>query len=493
MTDRLSLTTLANLPAQVARPAVDPREVGIGVVHLGIGAFHRAHQAVYTEDAMAAAGDTGWGIHAVTQRSPRVAEQLAPQDGLYGVLTKGLAAGGSPTADLRVIGAVRDVSFPGEQTGAVLARMADPGTHVATLTVTEKGYRRAGDHLDLDDAGVRADVQALADELRTGRESDAAAGSPIGMLARGLARRARRDATPMTVVTCDNIVQNGTMLAGLVSELLTASGADDVAAWVARHVTFPATMVDRIVPATTDDDRDDARSISGVTDAGLVVAEPFSQWVVEDAFAGPRPAWERAGATITSDVAPFEDAKLRILNGSHSYLAYRGAVLGYRTIAEAVGDPRLRDEVRALVDEDVIPTLTPPPGVDLTDYRDAVLGRFENPALGHTTIQVAMDGSQKLPVRLLGTARDRLAAGSVPHRVARAVAAWMVFVARTADGASGLALDDPLAEQLQSAAAGGGGLVDGLLGVAEVFPPSLAEDERFRSAVGQQVAELTHG
>ncbi|MFD1717606.1 mannitol dehydrogenase family protein [Georgenia deserti] len=490
MTHRLSLSTLPHLAENVQRPAVDPRDLGTGLVHLGVGAFHRAHQAVYTEDAMAAGGETRWGIHAVTQRSPRVAEQLAPQDGLYGVLTKGLDDAGSPTAQLRIVGAVREISFPGEQTAAVLSRLAHPATHVVTLTVTEKGYRRSGTGLDLDDDGVRADVAALADELG-GRAVDRAAGSPIGMLARGLARRARQDATPITVVTCDNIVHNGAMLTGLVQEFLAAAGADDVADWVHDHVTFPSTMVDRIVPATTDADRAEAEALAGLTDAGLVVAEPFRQWVIEDAFAGPRPAWERAGATLTSDVAPFEDAKLRILNGSHSYLAYRGAVLGHRTIAEAVTDPVLGEEVRAFIDEDVIPTLTPPPGVDLADYRDSVLGRFENPALGHTTIQVAMDGSQKLPVRLLGTARDRLAQAAVPHRAARAVAAWMVFVARAAEGRNGLELDDPLAPTLAEAAADGGRLGERLLGIREIFPAELAEDDRFRSAVLTQVTELS--
>jgi fructuronate reductase len=519
MTARLNLTTLDRLPAAVARPAVDPREVSVGAVHLGVGAFHRAHQAIYTEDAMAAAGETTWGIHAVTQRSPRVAEQLAPQDGLYGVLTKGLDHGGAPTASMRVIGALRDVSFPGEQTGAVLDRLAAPTTHVVTLTVTEKGYRRAGGQLDLADDDVRADLAALSAELRTGRAEDAAARSAIGMLARGLARRALHDAGPMTVVICDNIVHNGAMLEGLVADFLTAADApraEEVAAWVRTHVVFPSTMVDRIVPATTAEHRAEAQAISGVEDHGLVVAEPFTQWVIDDRFAGPRPAWERAGATLTDDVAPFEDAKLRILNGSHSYLAYRGAVLGHRTIAEAVSDPQLLADVTAFIDDDVIPTLAAPPGLDLSAYRDSVLERFANPATGHTTIQVAMDGSQKLPVRLLGTAADRLAGGAVPHQVARAVASWMVFVGRTADG--DLVLDDPLAGRLQAAAsgdsgasggpvdgtgsgsaggaggsAGGGagrGLADRLLDLGDIFPADLAGDDAFRAAVREQVADL---
>lgn len=493
MTPRLSFATLDQARPAARPPAVDPRAMSIGAVHLGVGAFHRAHQAVLTEDAMAAAGESSWGIHAVTQRSARVAGQLGPQDGLYGVLTCGLGAGGEPHRDLRIMGALRAVSFPGEQTGEVLARLAAPSTHIVTLTVTEKGYRRSGEHLDLHDQGVQADIAALREELRTGTAVDTAAGSPIGMLARGLARRAGGEASPMSVVCCDNIVHNGPMVARLAGELLHAAGAEDAAAWMSAHVSFPATMVDRIVPATTAADRAAAGSISGLRDEALVVAEPYVQWVIEDSFAGPRPAWERAGATITSDVAPFEEAKLRILNGAHSYLAYRGALLGHATIAEAVTDPALRRDVGTFIDEDVIPTLTPPPGVDLVEYRDSVLERFANPALGHTTQQVAMDGSQKLPVRLLGTAADRLASGVVPERAARAVAAWMVFVARAAEGGSPLILDDPLAEVLGAAVAGvgtGAALADRLLDLDQIFPPALAGDDRFRGVVREQVADL---
>ncbi|ROR73114.1 mannitol dehydrogenase family protein [Bogoriella caseilytica] len=493
MTSRLSFATLDQARPAARRPALDPRAMSTGSVHLGVGAFHRAHQAVFTEDAMAAAGESGWGIHAVTQRSARVAEQLDPQDGLYGVLTCGLDGAGEPERSLRIVGAVRAVSFPGEQTGEVLARLAAPTTHLVTLTVTEKGYRRSGDRLDLRDEGVQADLAALREERRTGTAVETAAGSPIGMLARGLARRAHGAATPMSVVCCDNIVHNGPMVGRLVSEFLLAAGADGAAAWVADHVTFPATMVDRIVPATTAAERAAAEAISGLQDEGLVVAEPYRQWVIEDSFAGPRPAWERAGATLTSDVAPFEEAKLRILNGTHSYLAYRGALLGHATIAEAVTDAGLGAEVSAFIDHDVIPTLTPPPGVDLGQYRDSVLERFANPALGHTTQQVAMDGSQKLPVRLLGTAADRLTAGAIPERTARAVAAWMVFVARAADGSSPLVLDDPQAEVLGAAVAGaasGAALADRLLDLEQIFPPALAGDERFRSAVREQVTDL---
>lgn len=501
MTPRLSRTTLpgatlarAGLPghANVRGPAVDPGATSVGLVHLGLGAFHRAHQAVYTEDAAAAAGATGWGILGVTQRSARVAEQLAPQDGLYGVLTKG-----TDETSLRIIGSLRDVAFPGTGTAHVVRTIAAPTTHVVTLTVTEKGYRRAADgRPDLADPDLGSDVAALAAELG-GADPEQPARSPIGLLLRGLARRHRDDAGPITVVCCDNLAENGPVVEGLVQAILTAvPGADALAAWVAASVTFPSTMVDRIVPATTDQHRAEAARLTGLDDHGLVVGEPFTQWVIEDRFAGDRPAWELAGATLTTDVAPYERAKLRVLNASHSTLAYLGALRGYETIAEAVADPALEAVVRALVDEDVLPTLQAPDGLDLAQYREDVLARFANPNTGHTTVQVAMDGSAKLPQRLLGTVRDLLAAGAVPTAAAATIAAWMSYVHATTQGGLEVAgrqvtLDDPLADVLASAAAGSvDGLPGRLLAVRQVFGDDLAESEVLRREVQAHLRTL---
>ncbi|GIG27826.1 mannitol dehydrogenase family protein [Cellulomonas marina] len=509
---RLSLRTWADraaagLPAGVRGPAVDPRGLRTGVVHLGLGAFTRAHQAVCTEDAAAATGDDRWGVHGVTQRSARVAEQLAPQDGLYGVLMLGQDGAGAETASLRVVGSLREVSFPGRDTARVLAALAAPTTHVVTLTVTEKGYRRRPDGTpDVTDPDLAADLAALVDELDAPASrplDDApAARSPLGMLLRGLARSRRADAGPLTVVSCDNLSDNGHVLGGLVHAALTSppvagrAGADALAAWVATHVRFPSTMVDRIVPATTPAHRNRAAALLGLRDEGLVVAEPFLQWVVEDDFAGPRPAWEQAGATLTHDVAPYERAKLRVLNASHSALAYAGALRGHATIAEAVADPDLHALVRALVDEDVLPTLVAPDGMDLPAYRDEVLARFANPATGHTTVQVGMDGSQKLPQRLLGTVADRLAAGAVPAASAAVLAAWVRWVRATSAGTAVVAgravpLDDPLAPVLAEALTGPEeGLADRVLGLRQVVPPALAGDDRLRDALRAALAAL---
>ncbi|MBO3088097.1 mannitol dehydrogenase family protein [Cellulomonas dongxiuzhuiae] len=492
---RLSAATWADraargLPDEVRGPAVDPATLTIGQVHLGIGAFHRAHQAVCAEDAAAATGETGWGLLGVTQRSARVADQLGPQDGLYGVLTTGADA-----TSLRVVGAVRGVAFPGRDTALVLDTVAAPTTHVVSLTVTEKGYRRAPDgRLDTAAHDVAADLASATGELR--HDDDAATLTPIGLLVRGLVRRHRTSGAPLTVVSCDNLTDNGAVLAGLVTQALAAvPGADDVAAWVASCVRFPSSMVDRIVPATSGAHRAEAEALLGLHDEALVAGEPYFQWVVEDDFAGPRPAWEHAGATFTHDVAPFERAKLRILNATHSTLAYHGALRGYATIAEAVADPDLEALVRALVDEDVLPTLVAPDGLDLPAYRDEVLHRFANPRTGHTTLQVAMDGSQKLPVRLLGTVADRLAAGSVPHAAARAVAGWVAYLRATTTGELVVAgrrvtLDDPLAARLADAVTGPDP-TDRVLALREVFPEHVAASSAFRDAVRAELRDLT--
>lgn len=496
---RLDLATLAgrDLPAPgsgaaVVGPAVDPRATTVGIVHLGLGAFHRAHQAVFTEDAAAAGGEDRWGILGVTQRSPRVAQQLVPQDGLFSVLTKGRT-----DSSLRVIGSMRGAAFLRDESRRVLEAIAAPTTTIVSTTVSEKGYRRASHGgLDLDDADLAADLAALRAELSGDRgASDVPARTPVGALVRGLALRFARDAGPVSVVCCDNMTSNGQVLAGLVHDALDATGgagAERMREWITASVAFPATMVDRITPATTPEHHAQARELLGLRDEGLVVAEPFSQWVIEDAFAADRPRWELAGATLTDDVAPWERTKLRMLNGAHSAIAYLGALRGIATIDEAVTDPEIAALVREMMAEEVAPTLTAPDGVHLAAYGEQVLERFANPATGYTTRQVAGDGSQKLPIRVLGTVADRLAAGVVPTAATRAVAAWIVFVARGEDQLGNpLPLDDPLADVLRETAAGDdAGLADRMLGLEQVFPTELRDHDGFRTALRAEVADL---
>ena len=494
MTDRLHRDRVpVGIDAPVAPTAV-------GIVHLGIGAFHRAHQAVYTERAAIATGDTSWGILGVTQRSARVCDQLRPQGGVYAVLTAG-----EQESSIELIGSVVDVAYPAEETERLLAALAAPSTHVVTLTITEKGYARSPEgSLDLD--AVAADLEALRADTRA-EESVRPASSAIGLLVRGLAARAA-SAVPITVLTCDNMVDNGRVLERLVRQAadagLPGAEGDVLRSFLDARVTFPCSMVDRIVPATTPEQRDHVEQTLGARDEGLVVGEPFAQWVIEDRFAGPRPAWEAAGATLTKDVAPFEQAKLRLLNGTHSLVAYSGWLAGHTTIAEAVTDPVIAQRARQYLFEDALPTLTPPDGMDLHQYGEQILARFANPHTGHTTAQVAMDGTQKIPFRWGGVLADALAAGREPRGVAFALAAWAEFVRRRTN--SGEGVDDPRAEELAAVVmafdvpdgADGLGDVEGLagdeedvralLGLPGLLPPTTPES--FVDAVAAEIGAV---
>ncbi|MEO6826515.1 MAG: mannitol dehydrogenase family protein [Microbacteriaceae bacterium] len=515
---RLSYATLpARFGPHVDGPAIDPLTLSIGIVHFGIGAFHRSHQAVFTEDAAAVSGDRRWGILGVTGRSETVVRQLRPQDCLYGVLQKGVlpvgsARAGEAAADLRVIGSIREAVWPGRDSGRVVAAMAHPTTHIASLTITEKGYLRGSDGaIDLALPEVGLDLALIERELirdpadvagaATKIGEEAASHTAIGLLVRGLARRYRRGGPPLTVLACDNVVNNGAMVKRVVLSLAAAVQVEEPVragwlGWLEESVSYPSSMVDRITPAATDHDHAEAFALLGLEDEALVVAEPFSQWVIEDDFAGPRPAWERAGAILTADVTPFERAKLRILNATHSLLAYIGVLAGYATIADAVADDQLRAIARRILDDDILPTLQAPEGLDLARYRDEVLSRFANPALAHTTIQIAMDGSQKLPNRVLGTASDRIAAGYVPAGLAFVIAAWIRFIAAGLEP-GGPSLDDPMAAQLRAAVGSPAaiesdpaGVVERVFALREVFSPRLRESGDFRAAVVAQLAEV---
>ncbi|MHA6617857.1 mannitol dehydrogenase family protein [Pseudonocardia sp. DLS-67] len=471
---RLSFAALADLPAAL-RPPIDPRALGTGIVHLGIGAFHRAHQAVFTEEAVAAAGGD-WGICGVTQRSRGVLDQLQPQDGLYSVLVRG------EDTSLRVAGAVRDLLFAAEEGERLQALLAAPGTRLVTLTVTEKGYR----HDPATGRLRRADPDVAADLAGQGPPR-----TVVGQLVRGLQARRAADAGPITLLSCDNLPANGDVLRGLVMDFCAAlPGGESLASWVAGSVSFPSSMVDRIVPATTDEDRAEAARLLGFEDRGVVVTEPFRQWVVEDRFAAGRPAWERAGAVLTGDVAPYEAMKLRLLNGSHSTLAYLGALAGHAHVADAMADPGIAGVVAHLMADDVEPTLAVPDGYDVAAYQRELIDRFHNPALRHRTVQIAMDGTQKLPQRLLGTIADRLAAGAEPRYACLGVAAWMRYV-WTAE-----TVDDPMAARLKKLTADAAtpqAAAEALLSLEEVFGEELPENGRFRQLVTESLEALTKG
>ncbi len=447
-------------------------------MHLGIGAFHRAHQADFTEDAVAATGED-WGICGVTQRSESVVHQLVPQDGLYTVATRD----GHHEA-LRVLGVVREVKWALGDLQAVLDRMAAPSTTVITVTVTEKGYRHdpATRRFRPHDPEVAADLQGRGPS------------TVIGQLVEALARRFRDSGAPLTILCCDNLPANGHLLSELVREFAARRyGGDRLPAWVEENVRFPCTVVDRIVPATTAEDRTGISARLGVRDEGAVVTEPFRQWVIENDFRAARPRWELAGAMLTVDVRPYEQIKLRMLNGGHSTIAYLGALAGYEFVADAVGGPLLA-VVRGLMSGEVAPTLEVPEGFDLAAYQEDLLRRFANRALRHRTLQIAMDGSQKLPQRLLATVLDRRSAGAEATLATLGVAGWMRFVsARRSDAGRRLVIDDPLADAIAEHLAhhqDPAHVVDALLSMQEVFSEELATDRVFRDTLVEQLEML---
>lgn len=467
---RLRRATLGLLPAGVGRPDHDLGALESGIVHLGIGAFHRGHQAAMTDRLLAR--DPRWGIVGVSLHSPETRDALAPQDGLYSVS----AVDGSG-ADRRVIGAHTGFLVAPEDPAAVPARLAHPQTRIVSTTVTEKGYSHdpATGALREDDPDIRHDLLHL-DRPR----------STIGTIVSGLARRRAAGLAPFTVLACDNLPANGRTLRGLV--LRFAALVDPaLSAWIAEETRFPSTMVDRIVPATTDADRAAVAAALGLEDAWPIVTEPFCQWVIEDDFGLGRPAWEEAGAEFVADVAPFELMKLRLLNGSHSTLAYLGYLMGRETVSAAMAVPALARLIEAMMTEEVSPTLPPLPGYDLPAYRASLLARFRNPALKHRTWQIAMDGSQKLPQRLLGTIRARLASGAPIERLALGVAAWMRYVTGIDEAGRPIDVRDPMAARLaglaEAAGPDGGRLATLLFGVEEVFGTDLPSAPGFRAPV----------
>jgi fructuronate reductase len=388
-----------------------------GIVHLGLGNFHRAHQAVYTAAALAHAAGP-WGILGVAGRSADVAEAMRAQDLRYAVVE--IAPG---RTEVRVPAVHSGVLVADREPEAVVDAIAAPGTAIVSLTVTEHGYtyspRTHG--LDLDAPAVRADLRG-----------DAPPRTTIGRIVRGLQRRLRGHATPLTVLSCDNLVGNGGHTGRLVREFAAAlPGAerDELLPWLDAGVTFPNAMVDRIVPATTDAYRDAVVAHLGLYDAIPVPTEPFSMWVLEDRFAAGRPAWEHGGAIFTADVEPYELLKLRLLNGTHSLIAYLGALRGCATIPDSTTQAFVADAARRVLYDDYLPSVTVPGDIDLDAYVGQLFERWSNTALGHRTQQVGSDGSVKLGQRVPEPALLHLRAGRIPHHLALTVAAYLCCMA----------------------------------------------------------------
>ena len=463
----------AALPG-VAQPGYDREKVQVGIVHFGPGAFHRAHQAAYVDSLLET--DPRWGICAVSLKSPGVRDALAPQDGLY------VLAQLDHQTSFRVIGSILEVLVAPEDPPAVFARLSAPMTRLVTLTVTEKGYCLTGDgQLDLAHPDIAHDLAHPREPV-----------SVIGYLVEGLRLRRLAGLTPYVVAACDNLADNGWRLKA-ATVAFARTFYPDLAAWIEAEGCFPRTMVDSITPATDDALRTRVEAATGLRDAWPIQREAFTQWVIEDVMGPDAPDLAWVGAILTDDVRGFERAKLRLLNGVHSTLAYVGLLKGLETVFEAASDPQLAGLATDLMARDIIPTLTPPRGLDLAVYAEAILARFRNPEIRHLLSQIAWDGSQKLPFRILGTVSDALAAGRPVERLALPLAAWMLFVRRQT--AAGLALVDPLAGRLAQIAATCTGEpvadVARFLALETVFSRDIAANPVLVAALEQAYGELS--
>nr|WP_205691684.1 mannitol dehydrogenase family protein [Caulobacter sp. 602-2] len=471
--DRLSSGSVFGASPRVQLPAYDRDKVEIGVVHFGPGAFHRAHQAFYFDRLLES--DPRWGICAVSLKSPGVRDALGPQDGLYTLAQL------DRETSFRVIGSILEVLVAPEDPHAVFARLAAPQTRLVTLTVTEKGYTLTGEgKLDTAHPDIVHDLASPGQPV-----------SAVGYIVEGLRRRFAAGLAPYAVVACDNLADNGWRLKAAV--IAFAQAVDPaLAAWIEAKAAFPRTMVDSITPATDDALRARVQAATGLADAWPIQREAFTQWVVEDVLGDGAPDLASVGVTLTDDVRGFERAKLRLLNGVHSTLAYAGLLKGHETVFQAVGDPALEALARDLMVQDIIPTLTAPRGLDLPAYAEAILDRFRNPEIRHLLSQIAWDGSQKLPFRILGTVKDALEAGRSVERLAVPIAAWFQFL--KARAAEGVAVTDPLADRLlavvQALPGEAKGDVAAFLAVEAVFPAQLAADDRFFDALQKAYADL---
>jgi len=465
--NRLSQAHIKSLPADVVLPTYDRAKLRAGIVHLGIGAFHRAHQAFYTEAVLNKFGGD-WGIIGCSLRSASVRDQLAPQDGLYTLVERS-----GEGEKLQLIGAVLKNLVGPENPAELVGEMAQPNIKIVSMTVTEKGYCHdpATGNLNFQHPDIQHDLKNL-DQPK----------SAIGFLVAALNARFKAGVKSFTVLSCDNLPNNGEVLEKVVVQFAEVV-SEELAGWIRTNTCFPSTMIDRIVPATTDQDRQDIEARIGLRDEGLVVAEPFSQWVIEDKFSDGRPQWEKVGALLVDDVRVFEKIKLRLLNGAHSTMAYTGYLSGFDYISEVMNETAFVNMVKLYMAREAGETLSAPTGFDIEAYKQQLRDRFSNKALKHRTWQIAMDGSQKLPQRLLESLRVQLRANGHIDILCLGVAAWIRYVSGVDEKGNAIEVSDPLAVELRALCDANKGnpaaTVRAIVGVQKVFGSDLINEEKF--------------
>lgn len=464
------LSSATSLPASVTAPAYDRSALRPGILHFGLGAFHRAHQAVYTQRALTEVFGA-WGIIAVNLRSSEPVEAMAAQDGLFSVIVRG-----EDDDRAEVVGATIGWLCAALEREKVLDQLANADIRIVTMTVSEKAYGMAPAIGGLDTGNPM-----IAVDLANPREPTGI----LGFLVEGLARRHAQGIAPFTVLCCDNLPSNGHVVERLVLEMAERRDPE-LARWIGENGAFPSSMVDRIVPAATNETRARAQNLLGVEDRLAVETEPFLQWVIEDRFVAGRPRWEAGGALLVANVAPYEKMKLRLLNGSHTLIAHLGLLSGLEYVRDVMAVAALRAQVERHM-QAVLPTLDPVPGIDLADYTRQLMARFANPAIAHRNAQIATDSSQKLPQRIFAPAVETLAAGGDALAFAHVVATWIAATRKHLD------CSDPRRDEILQAArtADTADPSAAFFAISGLFPDALVRERSWRDAVNTALGEVS--
>jgi mannitol 2-dehydrogenase len=468
--------TLAELGERVPTPGYDRSRLTVGVVHVGVGAFHRAHQAMYHDRLMNEGKALDWAICGVgvLPGDARMRDALNAQDGLYTLVVKH----GDGTYEPRVIGSITEYLFAPDDPEAAIEKMAAETTRIVSLTVTEGGYS-----IDVD-----GEFDPTTPDVAADLEPGATPRSAFGLITEALRRRRERGLTPFTVMSCDNLQGNG-HLARKAFTAFARRRDPELGEWMEREVRFPNSMVDRITPQTTDADREEIRERFGIEDAWPVVCEPYEQWVLEDAFSAGRPPYEDAGVQVVEDVEPYELMKLRLLNASHQALCYFAYLAGYRLVHDAAQDPLLRTFLRGYMDEEGTPTLAPVPGVDLDDYKATLIERFSNPEVRDTVARLCAESSDRIPKWLLPVARHQLKTGGEFRRSAAVVASWARYAEGVDEEGQPIEVVDRLRDTLVPIARRQREDIDAFLAHRPVFG-DLIDDERFAEAFRRTLRSL---
>jgi mannitol 2-dehydrogenase len=473
----LDTTTLSSLDGAVPTPTYDRSRVRTGIVHIGVGGFHRAHQAMYVDRLLEQGTAEEWGICGVgvLPSDRRMAEVMAAQDGLYTLVVKH----SDGTLEPRVVGSIVEYLLAPDDPDAVIEKMASESTRIVTLTVTEGGYNFSP---------VTGEFDATAPDVVADLQPGAVPRTTFGLVTEALVRRRQRGLTPFTVATCDNIQGNGDVARRSFTAFARLRDPE-LGEWMEREVPFPNSMVDRITPATTDEDREELRQNFGIDDGWPVVCEPFTQWVLEDNFGLGRPPLEDAGVQVVEDVEPYELMKLRLLNAGHQALAYLGHLAGYRLVHDAAQDPLFQQFLLGYMEEEATPTLQPVPGIDLDHYRKDLIARFGNPAIRDTLARLAFDGSERLPKWLLPVIRQNLASGGEIRRSVLVVAGWARYCEAVDEEDQPIAIADGRRDRLVANAQRQRDEPLAFVADRELFG-DLVDDERFTSVYRTALASL---